>query len=602
MSVDSRVSMPFGATVLPGGGVRFRLYAPSATHVAIHLEMPGTSETLQRTLVRTESGFHEIDLIEAGPGTRYSFSIDGLHAPDPAARYAPDGVHGPSVVVDPAAYEWRSDSWRGRPWPETIFYELHVGTFTPRGTFAAVAERLADLAALGITALQIMPLAEAPGTRNWGYDGVLLFAPSHNYGTPDDLRALVDRAHELGIAVYLDVVYNHFGPEGNYLHAYAPEFYTERHRTPWGAAIDVEHRERTHVRAFFIANAQYWLREFHLDGLRLDAVHAIYDGDDRAFLRELAAAVHAGADRRVYLVVENEDNESALLDAGFRAQWNDDAHHAAHVLATGQRDGYYSDYATDPLWQFGRTLTAGFAYQGEPSAYRKGVPRGEPSGHLPLVAFVNFVQNHDQIGNRAFGERIASLAPAPAVRAIVAATLLAPSIPMLFMGEEWAATTPFQYFCDFEPALARAVAEGRRAEFASFAGFANEDERERIPDPTDAATFARSTLRWEERTMPTHAAWLAFYRELLHVRMREIVPRIAGVTGCESHYETFGDASLRATWRLDDGTILRLDGNFDATPAAEFSSTPNGTVLYSTHAPHYAGGVAPPWSVRWTLA
>lgn len=598
MSVDARVAMPFGASLLPGGnGVRFRLYAPSARHVAIDLETP---EPSRRDLVRAEFGFYEVDVAEAGPGTRYTFSIDGLRAPDPAARYAPEGVHGPSVVIDPARYTWRSDTWRGRPWPETIFYEIHIGTFTPEGTFDAAARHLPDLAALGITALELMPLAEAPGARNWGYDGVLLYAPSHNYGTPDDLRAFVDRAHELGIAVYLDVVYNHFGPEGNYLHAYAPEFYTERHQTPWGAAIDVEHRDRTHVRAFFIANAQYWLREFHLDGLRLDAVHAIYDGADRTFLRELAAAVHAGSDRSAYLVVENEDNESGLLETGFRAQWNDDAHHAAHVLVTGQRDGYYSDYAIDPLRQFGRTITAGFAYQGEPSAYRGGVPRGGPSAHLPLVAFVNFVQNHDQVGNRAFGERIASLAPAPAVRAIVAAMLLAPPIPMLFMGEEWAATTPFLYFCDFEPDLARAVTAGRRAEFASFAGFASEGERDGIPDPADAATFARSTLRWEERTTPPHAAWLAFYRELLHLRTREIVPRIGNVSGRESTYETVGAACLRATWRLDDDTVLRLEANFGEVPAPDFSPTPNGALLYCTHAADYAGGIAPPWSVRWT--
>lgn len=598
MSVDSLTSMPFGARVLSNGGVLFRLFAPSARSVDVAIEAPRAG---RYPLARGDDGFFEAVVADAGAGARYAFVVDGLHAPDPASRYQPDGVHGPSVVVDPAAYTWPGASWTARPWHETVFYELHVGTFTAAGTYAAAAERLPDLVDLGVTAVELMPLADVPGDRNWGYDGVLPFAPSHNYGTPDELRAFVARAHALGLSVYLDVVYNHFGPEGNYLHAYAGEFYTQRHQTPWGAAIDVAAPERAGVRAFFICNAIYWLTEYRFDGLRLDAVHTIYDGEQRAFLLELAAAVRAGVERTVHLVVENDDNESRLLVAGFQAQWNDDAHHAAHVIATGQRDGYYSDYARDPIALLGRTLTAGFAYQGEPSAHRNGVARGEPSAHLRLSSFVTFAQNHDQIGNRPFGERLTALATDDAVRAIVAMLLLAPPIPLLFMGEEWGASTPFLFFCDFEPDLARAVTQGRRGEFASFAAFADERARERIPDPSAAQTFERSRLRWEERATAPHAAWLAFYRNLLALRRREIVPRIERVTGNDSRFETFGATGLRATWRLDDASTLALEANLGPTAGTRFSTLPQGFVVFSTHDPTYPDGIAPPWSVRWTL-
>ncbi|GAC1539460.1 MAG: malto-oligosyltrehalose trehalohydrolase [Vulcanimicrobiaceae bacterium] len=597
MSALTLPAMPFGTQLVPTGGVRFRLYAPRARSIELVLE-PAVSGV---PMLRRDDGFFEVVAPQASAGARYRFDIDGLRVPDPASRYQPDGVHGPSAVVDPAAYGWRCEGWSPPPWHETVLYELHVGTFTQAGTYAAAAQRLSALVDLGVTAVELMPLADFPGTRNWGYDGVLPFAPAHTYGTPDDLKAFVDAAHGHGLAVYLDVVYNHFGPEGNYLHAYAPEFYTERYRTPWGAAIDVQGPERGAVRAFFIENAIYWLTEFRFDGLRLDAVHAIYDGAERAFLRELATTVHARVDRAVHLVVENEDNESGLLGAGFRAQWNDDAHHAAHVAVTGQRDGYYSDYATNTIALLGRTLTAGFGYQGEPSAYRNDVPRGEPSAQLDLASFVNFMQNHDQIGNRPFGERITALAPDYAVRAMVATFLLAPPVPLLFMGEEWGASTPFLFFCDFEPELARAVTQGRRAEFASFAAFADERARERIPDPSAVSTFERSTLLWDERAQAPHDAWLAFYRTLLATRRREIAPRIARANGRDSHFVTLGDAGLRATWRLDDATTLEVEANFHGEATRGFSSLPKGFVIFSTHDPTYPDGIAPPWSVRWTI-
>lgn len=584
----------FGAAFTPHDGVRFRLYAPSATHVDLVLD-----DAAPMPMRHGDDGFFERVDTRARVGSRYMFVVDGLSVPDPASRFNPDGPHGSSVVIDPTAFAWPNDEWHGRPWHEHVFYEIHIGTFTPEGTFAAAAEKLPHLADLGITAIEFMPLAQAPGVRNWGYDGVLLYAPAHRYGKPDDLKALVARAHALGIAVYLDVVYNHFGPEGNYLYAYAREFYTDRHQTPWGAAIDVV--ERAHVRAFFIENAIYWLDEFRFDGLRLDAVHAIHDGDDRTFLRELAATVHDRVARPVHLVLENDGNESALLEAGFRAQWNDDAHHAAHVVVTAERDGYYADYAVATTALLGRTLTKGFGFQGEPSGVRDGKRRGDPSDHLAHASFVNFLQNHDQIGNRPFGERITALAPDYAVRAVVAALLLAPPVPLLFMGEEWGASTPFLFFCDFEPDLARAVTVGRRKEFATFVGFADAAMRERIPDPSAPETFVRSILRWEERATSPHDTWLAYYRNLLRIRATEIAPRSAHACGVDADYAVIGEFGLRARWRLDDGSALALETNLGETAQAGFSANPKGYVVFATHDPTFADGIALPWSVRWTI-
>jgi malto-oligosyltrehalose trehalohydrolase len=602
MPTTFRNEMPFGARLnADGGGVSFRLYAPSAREVAVLYRNDDARER-RTTLDRAPGGWFETTCADARAGTLYRFRIDGAEVPDPASRFQPDGVHGPSRVVDPAAFAWPEVAGRLRPWNEHVFYELHVGTFTPEGTYAAAQAKLPHLAELGVTALELMPLAEVPGTRNWGYDGVFLYAPTRNYGTPEELKALVAAAHALELGIYLDVVYNHFGPEGNYLHGYAPEFWTEEFHTPWGAAIDVAGPDRDGVRAFFIENALYWLQEYRFDGLRFDAVHAIFDGPERRFLRELARAVDERIDRPVHLILENEGNESSLLEPGaFRAQWDDDAHHAAHVALTGQRDGYYAEYAADPVGTLGRTLTQGFAFQGEPSAHRGGEPRGEPSAELPLGSFITFLQNHDQIGNRPFGERIGRLAEDYALRAMLAIVLLAPPPPMLFMGEEWGASTPFLFFCDFEPELAAKVTAGRRAEFGSFAAFADPAARERIPDPSAAQTFAASKLNWDEIDREPHRAWLDYYRQLLRLRQAEIAPRIAHVRGVDAAYEKIGARGLRARWRLDDGLTLGLEANLgkDSTPG--FTSRPHGFVVFSTHDPTFADTIAPPWSVRWTL-
>ncbi|HEY0384192.1 MAG TPA: malto-oligosyltrehalose trehalohydrolase, partial [Candidatus Elarobacter sp.] len=549
-------AMPFGAE-LQDDGVAFRLWAPSRDRAAVVVD--GAEHAMERR----DGGWFERTVRNARAGSRYAFTFPGVdvRVPDPASRFQPGGVHAPSEVVDPRAHVWQQSGWRGRPWHEVVLYELHVGTFTPEGTYAAAAARLDDLADLGVTAVELMPLAQPAGDRNWGYDGVLPFAPQRAYGTPAELKAFVDAAHARGLCVFLDVVYNHFGPEGNYLHAFAEPFFTDRHHTPWGAAINVDARHAEVVREFFVQNSLYWLREYRFDGLRYDAVHEIRDDAPRPFLDELAARVRAGVEpgREVHLVLENDANEARWLDR-YDAQWNDDAHHAFHVLATGESDGYYRDYAREPARLLARALAEGFAYQGEASEHRGGAARGEPSAALPSTAFVDFLQNHDQIGNRALGERISALAPDGAVRAAAAVLLLAPAIPLLFMGEEWAASAPFLFFADFGAELALAVTEGRRREFAAWPAFANPATRDRIPDPQDPATMQASVLRWDERAQPRHAAMLALYGELLALRARLIVPRLAsGAHG--DGYELLGGTAFRVAWRFGDGARLAVIAN-----------------------------------------
>jgi len=552
-------SMPFGAE-LHTDGTRFRLWAPGRADA--HVVVDGSSHAL----APRGEGWYERDLAGVGAGARYAFAFPDLDftVPDPASRFQPDGVHAPSAVVDPRTYTWQT-RWAGRPWHEIVLYELHVGTFTPEGTYTAAIAKLDALVEVGITAIELMPLAQPAGARNWGYDGVYPFAPQAAYGRPDDLKALIDAAHARGLCVFLDVVDNHFGPEGNYLHAYASAFFTERHHTPWGAAIAIDAPQGASVREFFVQNALYWLREYRFDGLRFDAVHEIKDDSTRPFLDELAARVRAGVEpeRHIHLVLENDANEAHLLDR-YDAQWNDDLHHAVHLLTAGEHDGYYRDYADAPARHLARALAEGFAYQGEVSVHREGAARGEPSGELPTTAFVDFLQNHDQIGNRAFGERISALAPPAAVRAATAMLLLAPAVPMLFMGEEWAASTPFLFFSDFGAELGAAVTEGRRREFAAWPAFSDPLTRERIPDPQDPATMRASTLRWDERDRGTHAAALAQHRELLALRSRTIVPRLAIGAAHGEQWDALDERTVRVRWRFADGAALtvtlRLDG------------------------------------------
>jgi malto-oligosyltrehalose trehalohydrolase len=597
--------------MLADGRVRFRLWAPGASRVDLCLR-DGTQAPMLAMTAENE-GWFELITGAASVGSHYRYRIDGKQlVPDPASRHQPEDVHGPSEVVDPESWPWADQAWPGRPWEEAVIYELHIGTFTPEGTFRAAAQKLKSLAEWGVTAVQLMPVAEFPGCRDWGYDGVALFAPESFYGSPDDLKSLVQTAHALGLMVLLDVVYNHFGPEGNYLHLYAPGFFTEKHQTPWSAAIDFEGRDSHWVRQFFIHNALYWLEEFHLDGLRLDAVHAIFDDSEPHILDELAEAVRLtiGRSRYVHLVLENDRNAAHFLNrdmqgqaSRYDAQWNDDIHHALHVMLTGETRGYYIDYADRPVQHLGRCLCEGFAYQGEPSAYRAGETRGEPSGHLPPTAFVAFLQNHDQVGNRAFGERIVELAPAEAVRAATAVLLLAPSPPQLFMGQEWGSRQPFAFFCDFEPALAERVTEGRRLEFARFPEFADPASRERIPDPAALATFRQSLLDWETADTEQGRRWLAFHRDLLALRHREITPRLPGIRGGAARFQAIGDRALRVQWQLGEGSLLYLTANF-GPERIERIELPQGRLLFALPDTLTAVSVSqglPGWSVVWTL-
>jgi maltooligosyltrehalose trehalohydrolase len=551
----------FGAWLDKDTGV-FRLWAPGAKTVKLAIE-----RRKAMALARDADGFWT-GRAAARAGALYRFEVDGRLVPDPASRFQPYDVGGPSELLDPSAYAWRHAGWAGRPWRETVLYELHVGLM---GGFQGVRSRLEELAALGVTAIELMPIADFAGVRNWGYDGVLSFAPDSAYGRPDDLRALIDAAHGLGLMVFLDVVYNHFGPEGNWLPSYAPEMFDEARHTPWGAAIDFH---KAPVRRFFIENALYWLEDFRFDGLRLDAVHAILD---RSWLVELAQAVRRRIPhRRVHLVVENENNDAALLGQGFDAQWNDDFHNVLHVLLTGETHAYYRDFADRPAERLARCLAEGFVYQGEPSPNHDGRPRGQPSGDVRPTAFVSFLQNHDQVGNRAFGERLTQLADPQALKAAMALLLLSPQIPLLFTGEEAGAREPFLFFTDFHGGLAASVREGRRREFRNQPEFADAAMRQRIPDPNAITTFTAS--RWTTEA-PDAEDWRNWVRVLLEIRRARLVPHLDGCTAIGA--VVLADKAVLARWRLADGARLTIAINLGATIVP--ADLPSGAPLIGGH-------------------
>ncbi|MFH5925847.1 malto-oligosyltrehalose trehalohydrolase [Roseomonas xinghualingensis] len=539
--------------LLHDDGATFRLWAPSSDGVT--LEVEGMDPVPMRA---AGEGWYAADA-PVKPGARYRFRVSpDLLVPDPAARAQAEDVHGASVLIDHASYRWRHADWRGRPWHETVLYELHVGAC---GGYAGVRAMLPRLRDLGITAVELMPLAAFPGDRNWGYDGVQPFAPDPSYGTPEELKALVDEAHGLGLSIFLDCVFNHFGPDGAYLHAYARPFFDEGIHTPWGAAIDFT---KPPVRAYFEECALMWLRDYRIDGLRLDAVHAIAD---QPWLDALARRIRSEiTGREVHLVLENEGNTASKLVPGlYDAQWNDDGHNTLHPLLTGEREGYYEDFADDGARKLARVLGEGFLFQGEEMPHL-GRPRGEASAHLPPTAFVLFLQNHDQVGNRAMGERLSALADPEALRAAAALLLLSPQIPMLFMGEEWGASAPFLFFTGFpDPELAKAVREGRRKEFAHFAAFQDESARESIPDPNHPATFEASRPDPAEAQRLPHGAILEHHKALLAIRHAEIIPRLRGAMAQGA--EAVGDAAVIARWRMGDGATLTIATNFGADPA-----------------------------------
>jgi malto-oligosyltrehalose trehalohydrolase len=548
---------------------RFRLWAPGVD--ALEVVHGGRALPMQRA----GDGWWTAEA-PARPGDAYAFRLpSGLVVPDPAARAQEGDVHGPSRLVEPR-HEWRHESPR-RPWEEAVICEVHVGTFTPEGTFRAAVDKLPVLAEAGYTGIDILPVAQFGGRRGWGYDGVLLYAPHEAYGTPDDLRALVDAAHAAGLMVQMDVVYNHFGPDGNYLRAYAPQFFDEERHTPWGAGI---HYESPPVRRFFIENALYWLREFRMDGLRFDAIDHIHDPAEPDIMVEMAREIRAefpGAwlmteDNRNITHLHEREGGRAVLMSG---EWNDDWHNAAHVVASGEEEGYYADFADDPVGHLARAAAEGFAYQGErgPSS---DAPRGRPSGHLPPQAFVDFLQNHDQIGNRALGERLTELAPHTRLMALQAMLLLSPHIPLMFQGDEWGETGPFLFFADFAGELGQAVSKGRREEFAHFVGFAGA-----VPDPIDPKTYEMSKLDWSNRDAGEHRAALARFRDLVALRQARIVPLLAGTgPGCGTRLDAPAHC-LAVDWRLDGG-LLQCRANFHRHP--ERLPETRGEVIHLTGA------------------
>ncbi len=618
--------MPFGVDLLSTGGAEFRLWAPGAKRVELLLTLesersarlgsgshsgalghPNAHSSLHESnqdpavkakggqthslpMTREADGWFRLKVAEARAGDRYRYRIDGgLAVPDPASRFQPEDVHGPSQIIEPLAFDWGATeaAWRGRPWHEAVIYELHVGAFSSSGDYAGIQRRLDHLLELGVTAIELLPLADFPGRRNWGYDGALLFAPDASYGRPEELKRLIRAAHERGLMVLLDVVYNHFGPEGNYLHCYAPAFFHADRHTPWGAAIDLDGPASHWVREFFIQNALYWLEEYRFDGLRLDAVDRILDTSQPDLLDELAARVQAspGRERHIHLILENDHNDARRYERApngqprhFTAQWNDDLHHALHQLLTSETDGPYQDFVSTPERSttdlIARALTQGFAYQGEPSAFRDGRRRGSASAHLPPLAMVNFLQNHDQAGNRAFGERLHQLIPPEALDAALALILLAPSPPMLFMGEEFDAESPFLFFCDFGPDLADAVREGRRREFARSTGFADAASRAAIPDPNDPKTFERSRLAWDWHNPLSEIAGAAAdaqprerrfadCRRLLELRRTRILPLLPMIEqGGDA--QVFGPGRLSAQWVTRDQRRLQVIANLNA--------------------------------------
>ncbi|MGB7370576.1 malto-oligosyltrehalose trehalohydrolase [Erythrobacter sp.] len=535
--------MRWGPTLRPGGKTEFALWAPNVREVTLVID-GGPDVAME-----TRDGGWFTGATDAPPGARYRFRLPGgLEVPDPASRLQNGGVHGWSVVTDPHDYDWRQNDWHGRPWEEAVIYECHAGVL---GGFAGVMARLPELRDLGVTVVELMPVAAFSGTRNWGYDGVLPYAPAEAYGTPTELKTLVDRAHDLGLSVLLDVVYNHFGPDGNYLGAFASDFFHDAH-TPWGQAVSVG---REPVARFFIDNALMWLNEYRFDGLRFDAVHAI---DDDAFLDRMGRELRQACEgRHINLVLENEANDPDRLEGPYDAQWNDDFHNAAHVVLTGETASYYEAFADKPAQRLATTLAEGFSYQGE--EIRPGHTRGAPSGHLPPTAFVNFLQNHDQVGNRAMGERLSLLVEDEALKAATALLLLSPGIAMIFMGDETGSRAPFLFFTDFHDELADAVREGRRREFAAFPDFADPARRERIPDPNAPATFDASF----PELGPQADEWRKLYRELLRIRADQLVPHLGNCISLGS--DVVGEKAVSASWRLDDGSSWHVLANLGFT-------------------------------------
>lgn len=589
----------FGALPSPGGA-RFRLWAPAATTAAVNLHGGGAAGT--HTMGRDHEGVFDRIVDGAAAGDRYSLVIDGRDpCPDPASRFQPDGVHRPSQIVDPSAFAWTDTHWRGRRADDLVVYELHVGTFSPDGTFAGAARCLSRLRDLGVTAVELMPVAAAAGSRNWGYDGVSLYAPSAGYGTPDDLRRFVDQAHHYGLAVILDAVYNHLGPEGAYLPQVNPEYLTERHATPWGHAINVDGPGSAMVRRFIIENAVHWIREYHVDGLRLDATHALIDDGPSHIVSAIARAAHDAADREIVVHAEDHRNFATMIEdaraGGWEVDgvWADDFHHVMRRLLAGDAHGYYGDFEGTTR-ELATTIRQGWLYTGQRSA-RQGAPRGTDPSTVPMHRFVVCLQNHDQVGNRALGDRLHHTVSPEAWRAASTVLLTSPMTPLIFMGQEWGASSPFQYFTDLEPQLGRLVTEGRRKEFAAFPEFSDAHAREHIPDPQSPSTFDASRLRWNERDRPPHALVLRLYQALLALRLEHRALAASAATSGEAEAI---DADTIAVRRADDESeflvVARLRGAGQVDVGAidlDDDSRANWEAVLTTEDPLFAADPRP---------
>jgi maltooligosyltrehalose trehalohydrolase len=577
----------FGAFPQPDGTTHFSLWAPDAYKVAVRL-----ADGREKELDSMGGGWYRT-VVDCVAGTAYRYIIDDrIPVPDPAARLQQGKL---SCVVKHHGYPWKTESWQGLAWHHTIIYELHVGLM---GGFSKVEKFLPSLAQLGITAIELMPISEFPGTRNWGYDGVLPFAPESSYGTPDELKSLIDTAHSLGMMVFLDVVYNHFGPDGNYLGEYASEFFRDDIDTPWGAAIDFRKPE---VRNFFCENALMWIIDYRFDGLRLDAIHTISEKD---FLIELATRVRSAIDpdRHVHLILENEDNSASLLEQGFDAQWNDDGHNVLHHLLTNEDHGYYADFATSATTKLARCLSEGFVYQGEMS--HTGRHRGEPSAHLPPTAFVLFLQNHDQVGTRVYGERLTQIANPDALKAATVLLLLSPMIPLLFMGEEWGVKHPFLYFTDHKTDLAIAIHEARCAHFKEF----NHVMDRPIPDANAISTFLDCRIDippdlFSKQTehLSDQEHWRDFYQQLLAIRHLQIIPHLPGARS--AGVTIIAQGAVCAIWLLGNGSQLSIYLNLSQSAVKASPYWGKDPVLFSFRLPEqdYQQGILPAYAALVTL-
>lgn len=615
--------MPFGATVQGEKGASFALWAPAARQVRLrHADAPAGGWHETPAGQQPSDGWWHCHVPSARAGTRYQWLVDGTAVPDPASRSNPDGPHGASEVVDPLAHDWRHVQ-HGRPWNEVVLYELHLGTFTPQGTLTAAIERLPYLRELGFTAIELMPVATFSGAWGWGYDGVLPFAPHPAYGTPEDFKRLIDAAHGLGLMVVLDVVYNHFGPDGNYLGLYAPQFLSTTHHSPWGQAINFDDAQARPVREFFIHNALYWIEEYRLDGLRLDAVHTIIDDSKVHVPQELSQRVRAAAGpRHVHLVLENEHKQGERLTATplpgrFDGQWNDDFHHALRVLLTGEATSYYHDYRDQPLAYLARSLSHGYVFAHVDRKDPPSMARTESEAQ-PLGAMVNFIGNHDQVGNRAFGERLGQLIGPQALETALLLSLLTPAIPLVFMGDEFAASTPFLYFANWQGELAEAVRTGRQRDFNHAAQEGAAHGWSAPPDPCDVCSMHSSRLDWAQAESPSGHARRALVRSALAARARWIAPRHAQLLPRGHVAQLVGDAGMLARWLYRDGQELVLRANLgeaalvaapealagvdDAHAAVVFShGWPPAPGRSASIPPSSPGAAWPAWSGLWSL-